>query len=61
MKVAAAEFRNRPTAKRDQDRQDIAVLKQLRSRAREQRGLTRGQAHTVEPNRRRSAARATKR
>jgi hypothetical protein len=36
MKVAAAEFRDRPTAKRDQDRQDIAVLEQLRSRAREQ-------------------------
>ena len=34
MKVAAAEFRDRPAAKREQDRQDIAVLEHLRSRAR---------------------------
>jgi hypothetical protein len=31
MKTAAAEFRDRPEAKRDQDRQDIAVLERLRS------------------------------
>jgi len=30
MKAAAAEFRDRPEAKRQQDRQDIAVLEQLR-------------------------------
>jgi len=32
MKVASAEFRDRPDAKREQDRQDIAVLERLRSR-----------------------------
>ena len=36
MKVAAAEFRDRPEAKREQDRQDIAVLERLRSSERDQ-------------------------
>jgi hypothetical protein len=36
MKVAAAEFRDRPEAKREQDRQDIAVLERLRSSGRDQ-------------------------
>jgi hypothetical protein len=31
MKVAAAEFRDRPEVKREQDRQDIAVLERLRA------------------------------
>jgi hypothetical protein len=38
MKVAAAEFRDRPEAKREQDRQDIAVLERLRSSERD-RGI----------------------
>ena len=36
MKVAAAEFRDRPEAKREQDRQDIAVLERLRSSRRDE-------------------------
>lgn len=38
MKTAAAEFRDRPEAKRRQDREDIAVLERLRAQELEQRG-----------------------
>jgi hypothetical protein len=60
MKVAAAEFRDRPEAKRQQDREDIAVLERLRSAERDQ-GIDppppEHQPPGQEPQRRRSTER----
>ena len=49
MKAAAAEFRDRPEAKRRQDREDIAVLERLRAQELQRRSADRGEPDREAP------------